>query len=270
MPHTPGPKGGTRARILALVQLAAMLCAASLAMAACGRNETEVDAFAGPPYIRLVSPQQGDTLADGSVVIRVDVENFMMDPDAIGLPRVPGRGHWHVFLNGDWVAASADAAYFLQGIPPGAHHLEVTLANNDHSPVLPTIRDFAIVQVMGEEAPPDEAAASLSEEEYALPDMVASNHFVSSSPEHGEELYGSPDSITVNFDFRLAPESSIVLTREGELVPLGALQLSPDTLSMSAPVMGELGEGVYEVNYRACWPFLNCHSGSFAFIVEGE
>ena len=79
-------------------------------------------------------------------------------------------------------------------------------------------------------------------------------------------LFQSPHRKT--FNFNLAPESSIELTYNGELVSLGSVEISSDQFSMSAPILEALASGgVYEVSYKPCWPDLNCHSGKFAFIV---
>lgn len=244
---------------------AAMLCVALLILAACNRDD--VGASGSQPTIAILSPTNGEALVGSTVMIKVAVENFILDPGAIGQMKVNGRGHWHIYLNGDWVAASGDEQYLLEGVPSGAHHIEVTLAQNDHSPVLPVVKDFVIVDVESDVAGASEDSTSYGDE-YDLPDMVASNHFVASSPAHAEELYDSPDTITINFDFKLAPESSIALSHGGEAVALGAVQFAPDQLAMAALVLEELDEGIYEVSYRACWPYSNCHSGSFAFVVE--
>ena len=74
--------------------------------------------------------------------------------------------------------------------------------------------------------------------------------------------------MAVNFDFNLAPESSMEITRDGEPVSVGPVAISSNKMSMSTTIEGEGLPGIYKVSYQACWPFLNCHTGSFAFIVE--
>jgi len=36
---------------------------------------------------------------------------------------------------------------------------------------------------------------------------------------------------------------------------------------MSAPLPANVGKGLYQVDYKACWPDQSCHTGKFAFIV---
>ena len=210
-------------------------------------------------------------------MVKVEVNNFIMDSDAIGRDKVPGRGHWHLYLDGEWTGATAEEIAMLERVSAGLHHVRVALANNDHSPVLPPAEDTVIIDVdfdnsAAAAAEPDEIATSGDNEpEWAMPEEDASLHFVSSNPTHGEEIYYELEAITLTFDFNLAPESSIELTYKGELVPLGSVEISSDQLSMSAPILEALTlEGVYEVSYKPCWPYLNCHSGKFAVVVEFE
>ncbi|MCH7745778.1 MAG: hypothetical protein IIC84_06875, partial [Chloroflexi bacterium] len=146
----------------------------------------------------------------------------------------------------------------------------------DHSPVLPPVEDTVIVDAGIDDSEAEADSGELTtpdhdEPEWDIPEQDASLHFVSSSPTHGEEIYHKLEAITMTFDFNLAPESSIELTFNSEIVPLGSVELSSDLFSMSVQILEPLDlEGVYEVNYKPCWPYLNCHSGSFAFVVEFE
>ena len=258
------------------------LLALSIALLACSQNTTEgaeSESPFGKPSIEIISPQADEVWSEGSLVVQVEVKNFIMDADAIGLAKVPGRGHWHLYLDGEWVGATAEETAMLDRVSAGLHHLRVALANNDHSPVLPPVDDTVIVDAGiddsataansdNSDAP---ATPSSDEPEWAIPEQDDSPHFVSSNPTHGEEIYYELEAVTITFDFNLAPESSIVLTHNGELVPLGSIEITPDQFSMSAAIIEALdSEGVYEVSYKPCWPYLNCHSGSFAFVVEFE
>ena len=258
------------------------LMALSIALLGCSQDTTEgaeSDSPFGKPSIEIISPQADEVWSEGSLAVKVKVKNFIMDAEALGSAKVLGRGHWHLYLDGEWVGATAEETAALDRVSSGFHHLRVALANNDHSPVLPPVEDTVIVDAGTDDsataANSDDSDAaptpSLDDSEWIIPEQDPSNHFVSSNPAQGEEVYYELETITMTFDFNLAPESSIVLTHNGELVPLGSVEISPDQFSMSASIIGTLNsEGVYEVNYKPCWPFLNCHSGSFAFVVEFE
>ena len=154
----------------------------------------------------------------------------------------------------------------------------VSLANNDHSPVLPLTEDSIVIDkksgydpLEGEVGSAESTSSSLDDTSVAqLPDSDESPHFVSSFPAHEEELYDAQEAIGLTFDFNLAPESTIELTRVGVSIALGPVVISEDEFSMSAAVEEAMPEGVYEVTYQPCWPFLNCHKGSFAFVIKSE
>ena len=255
------------------------LMALSTGLLACNQNTTEGAASESPygkPSIVIISPQTNEVWSEGSLMVKVEVNNFIMDSDAIGLDKVPGRGHWHLYLDGEWIEATAEETTILERVSAGFHHLRVALANNDHSPVLPPVEDTVIVDVDFDDsaavAEPDEITTPDNDEpEWAIPEQDASPHFISTSPTHGEEISRELEAITLTFDFNLAPESSIELTYNGELVPLGSVGISSDQFTMSAPILEALAsEGVYEISYKPCWPYLNCHSGSFAFVIAFE
>ena len=100
-----------------------------------------------------------------------------------------------------------------------------------------------------------------------LPDKIRAPHFVDSDPEHGETLAQLPDVLVLNFNFSLHSDSSIALTRDGGPVSLGPVTISDDTLSLRAQILDGSADGIYQANYRACWPDQSCHDGSIAFIV---
>lgn len=99
------------------------------------------------PSLRIVEPQDGAVLPSGNLYVRVDVHGFIMDPAAIGKSKVPGRGHWHVYLDGKWIGASGADEYALTDVTPGPHHIRVSLANNDHSPLSPPVEDSIVLDV---------------------------------------------------------------------------------------------------------------------------
>ncbi len=99
------------------------------------------------PSLRIVEPQDGAVLPGGDFYLRVDIHGIIMDPDAIGKPKVPGRGHWHIYLDGKWIGASAASEYVVTELTPGPHHIRVSLANNDHSPLRPPVEDSIVLDV---------------------------------------------------------------------------------------------------------------------------
>lgn len=122
-------------------------------------NPDDIQAQTGPPSISLVSPEQGEVIEGSVIMIQVRCENFVMAPESIGMAREPGRGHWHLYLDGDLIAVRATETFRLQGVAPGPHHLKVSLANNDHTPLYPPVEDVAIIEVR-EAAPTEEVSGT--------------------------------------------------------------------------------------------------------------
>ena len=108
--------------------------------------------------------------------------------------------------------------------------------------------------------------------EVSLPDEVMVPHFEDSFPAHGEVLAKVPQRVDINFKQELDMNSTIMVTLDGEPVLLGTVIISTDPwrkyLSMGVPVEGDLGDGVYEVRYSACWQEGPCNQGLIAFIVN--
>lgn len=99
-------------------------------------------------------------------------------------------------------------------------------------------------------------------------DPQKSAHYVSNTPAHGSILDQSPAEVVINFNFDLAENSTISITKEGKEYGGGAISFAADKLSMRKAVLGSGGSGVYTVNYNACWPDGSCHDGHFQFGVK--
>ena len=102
----------------------------------------------------------------------------------------------------------------------------------------------------------------------ALPDKIVAPHFVNSYPAHGDVLAQAPEVVLLNFNFNLKYKSAINVTRDGEAVSAGPAEIAESEISMQAPLTGESADGVYKVDYDACWPDGSCHEGSVAFTVD--
>jgi hypothetical protein len=149
----------------------ALVCAAAvvaaLAFAGCGGDDDDDETGATTPApadtgasnapsasVTFLTPKDGSAVGD-EFTADVKIENFELDPDAVGKSPVPGRGHLHFQLDGgkfDIPANSGengkiaeqlgvDGKYSpateptitYEKIPPGDHTLVVFLANNNHT-----------------------------------------------------------------------------------------------------------------------------------------
>ena len=102
----------------------------------------------------------------------------------------------------------------------------------------------------------------------ALPENIVAPHFVGSLPLHGDALSQAPVAVVLNFNLSLNANSSIMVTRGGESVPIEVMEIAEDRLSMQALLDGVEGSGVYQVDYTACWPDGSCHEGTIGFSVD--
>jgi methionine-rich copper-binding protein CopC len=100
-----------------------------------------------------------------------------------------------------------------------------------------------------------------------LPDQQFAAHFVNSTPNHRATFAQMPDKVVINFDFTLSETSTITVSKDGAPVVSAKPTFSGNKLTMSAPLPANVGNGLYQVDYKACWPDQSCHTGKFAFTV---
>ncbi len=100
-----------------------------------------------------------------------------------------------------------------------------------------------------------------------LPDQQFAAHFVDSTPKHGATFAQVPDKVVINFNFTLSEASTITVSKDGAPVVSAKPTFSGNKLIMSAPLPANVGNGLYQVDYKACWPDQSCHTGEFAFTV---
>ena len=118
-------------------------------------------------------------------------------------------------------------------------------------------------------APTPTAAPTTGEVPETLPNELFAAHYVDSYPKHGDVFAQAPQTVQIDFNFTLHETSSITLTRLGAPVEVGVVTFGPRNLSMSVALPAGSEDGVYLVEYRACWPDRSCHDGQFVFTVNG-
>lgn len=193
-PTGPTPTQVNRdSSLLPLRGMAFLMLAAFLVLAACNREGVE-SADSGStnamPSITIISPHPDDDLTENGLTVEVQVENFIMDIEAIGKAKVPGRGHWHLYLDGELVAPSALMEFDLDAISSGPHHVRAALANNDHSLLLPAVEDSVIIDVKSRLTESLDTPNTYEDAHGRhLPEEDQSLYFINSSDGYSEEGY---------------------------------------------------------------------------------
>lgn len=95
---------------------------------------------------------------------------------------------------------------------------------------------------------------------------LTSDHFTGSSPANNSLHSEAPKSIAINFSLGLTEDSTLTITRDGEVVPVGASVITNDDLQILTGFTSE-ERGNYLVEYSACFLDGSCEEGSFGFTV---
>jgi len=144
---------------------AILLAAVALGLAACGDDDDETTTSAAEETaaettgaedasVSFVTPEDGATEGK-EVTAEVEIENFELAADEVGMESVEGQGHLHFSMdegkydnskysgeNGKLAeqlgvdgqySPSTEPTITYTGLPEGEHTLEVYLANNDHT-----------------------------------------------------------------------------------------------------------------------------------------
>ncbi|KKR78263.1 MAG: Blue (Type 1) copper domain protein [Candidatus Curtissbacteria bacterium GW2011_GWA1_40_9] len=95
-----------------------------------------------------------------------------------------------------------------------------------------------------------------------------SAHYESNTPAHGATLAGVPVNVVIDFNFDLAKGSSISITYHGKESGVGQTLIDSNPLAMRRNMDPTTPDGLYTVNYKACWADESCHDGSFQFAID--
>jgi plastocyanin len=121
--------------------------------------------------------------------------------------------------------------------------------------------------LVGKEAPVP-SYTKQSGEEIVFSNPKKSAHYESNTPAHGSVLASSPINIVIDFNFDLISKSSISITDTNNVeYGVGDILVDDNKLALRREV-ATLPDGLYTVNYSACWPDGSCHKGYFQFAVD--
>lgn len=95
-----------------------------------------------------------------------------------------------------------------------------------------------------------------------------SAHYESNTPEHGSVLAAVPINVVIDVNFDLAPPSAISINKDGRDYGVGETTIDSNKLAMRRAMAPDAPDGLYTVNYNACWPDSSCHDGHFQFAID--
>jgi plastocyanin len=101
---------------------------------------------------------------------------------------------------------------------------------------------------------------------FELPKKSA--HYETNTPAHEAVLAGVPINVVIDFNFDLAPPSSISIMSNGKEYATGDTVIDESLLALRRPMAPDAPDGLYTVNYNACWPDGSCHDGHFQFAID--
>ena len=125
-----------------------------LLLLACSGPDDSAVINGGDPYIKLLSPTEGDVVCGTPLSVAVEVANIVLvAPVEDPTTAEPGTGHVDIALNGQDASMIWTEQTDISEVADGEWQLKVELANADHSPVDPYAGDLAYITVSAAECP---------------------------------------------------------------------------------------------------------------------
>lgn len=120
--------------------------------------------------------------------------------------------------------------------------------------------------------PSSPSAPKISQEtssmQYVFEDPKKSAHYETNTPNHAVALAGVPVNVVIDFNFDLAKPSRIEILKDGKDFGLGETIIDEGKLTMRRNMDPNSTDGLYKVEYNACWPDGSCHDGFFQFAID--
>lgn len=95
-----------------------------------------------------------------------------------------------------------------------------------------------------------------------------SAHYESSTPGHGSVMAAVPINVVIDVNFDLVAPSEIKIIKDGTDSGVGETVIDANKLAMRRTMNPNSPDGVYTVEYNACWPDKTCHDGYFQFAID--
>jgi len=95
-----------------------------------------------------------------------------------------------------------------------------------------------------------------------------SAHYVSNLPVHASTLTTPPATVSIDFNFDLSEQSTIEIIKDGRDYGMGVRSVTNSKRTLEQAFDATAPDGLYTVQYNACWPDGSCHTGNFQFVLK--
>lgn len=110
---------------------------------------------------------------------------------------------------------------------------------------------------------------AIPKKEINFENPVKTPHYVDNVPAHSEIIPAVPLNVVVNFNFDIVLPSEITIMDESlQIYSVGETIIDENKLGMRVKMQNDAPEGLYTVEYKACWPDGSCHEGMFQFAID--
>lgn len=70
--------------------------------------------------------------AEGGVDVAIEPDGLRFAPELVDQGHTPGKGHAHIYVDGEKLGRVFERTYRIDDLPPGQHEIRVSLNTNDH------------------------------------------------------------------------------------------------------------------------------------------
>lgn len=140
------------------------------------------------------------------------------------------------------------------------------LTANRRSQSISPVASVSPIQQSSSAGEPSPTAIASQNYEFSNPKKSA--HYEGNTPTHGAVLAAPPINIVIDFNFDLATGSSMTITHDGKDYGVGETTIDANKLVLRRSFDQIAIDGLYTVDYKACWPDKSCHTGSFQFAID--
>lgn len=134
--------------------------------------------------------------------------------------------------------------------------------------VIVVVIGYIVLSRQNVSAPPSLPSTNQKTNTIVFSNPKKSAHWESNTPAHGATLAGAPVNVVIDVNFDLVKSSTVQILNDKKDYGVGETIIDTNKLAMRRAVDPAAPDGLYTVEYNACWPDGSCHDGSFAFAID--